>query len=142
MLLPYEDDGHEMSVLEALFNKNHRRGRSVVGNAFGLLKESWRILLNKCDLHVKIIPNVFVCCCILHNLLLQLEEVDVEELICRMVVEFDNNMEIRRHEVQAAPAFNPNADMDFDVNLVDGKVVGDLNRRAVEAFLGAQPHRA
>lgn len=142
MLVPYEDDGHERSVLEALFNKSHRRGRSVVENAFGLLKENWRILLNKCDLFVKIIPNVFVCCCIMHNLLLQREEVDVEELMRRMVIEFDNNMEIRHHEVQAAPAFNPNADIDFDVNLANGEVVGDLNRRGVEAFLGAQPHLA
>jgi hypothetical protein len=75
----FKDDDHERSVLEALFNKRHRRGRSVVENAFGLLKESWQILLNRCDLHVKIIPDVFVCCCILYNLLLQQEEVDVEE---------------------------------------------------------------
>jgi hypothetical protein len=137
MLVLYKDDGHEMNVLEALFNKRHRRGRSVVENAFGLLKESWRILLNRCDLHVKIIPNVFVCCCILHNLLLQRKEVDVKELMRRMVLEFDNEMQIRCPEVQAAPAFNPNADMEFDVNLADGEVASDLNCRAVEAFLGA-----
>jgi hypothetical protein len=32
--------------------------------------------------------------------------------------------------------------MEFDVNLTEGEVAGDANRRAVEAFLGAQPRRA
>ena len=142
MLISYKDNGHKRSVLKTLFNKRHRRGRSVVKNAFGLLKESWQILLNRCDLNVKIILDVFVSCYILHNLLLDREEVDVKELMWPLVLEFDNDVPVRRIRPKAVPVFNPNAQMDFVINLVDSEVAGIDNHRAMEAFLGAQPQRA
>jgi hypothetical protein len=96
MLVPYKDDGHKRSVIKTLFNKCHRKGRSVIEIAFGLLKESWWVLLNRWNLDVKIVPDIFVCCYILHNLLLKQEEVDVKELMCQMVTEFDNDVQVRR----------------------------------------------
>ena len=61
--------GHR-SVLECLFNKKLSRGRSVVKNAFGILKQSFRELLGTIDLHVTFIPDVVVCWCLLHNMVL------------------------------------------------------------------------
>ena len=35
--------------------------------AFGRLKEWWRRLNKKIDMHVNNVPNVVLACCILHN---------------------------------------------------------------------------
>ena len=58
------------SVLDRLYSKRLLRGRSVIENAFGILKQSFRELLDITDLHVTFLPDVVVCCCLLHNVLL------------------------------------------------------------------------
>jgi hypothetical protein len=72
LLTPYRDGsgraGHR-TVLERLFNRKLSRGRSIIENAFGILKQSFRELLDTEDLHVAFIPDVVVCCCLLHNIL-------------------------------------------------------------------------
>ena len=40
-MTPFKDDGQPRSLAEILYNKKHQRGRSVVENAFGILKENW-----------------------------------------------------------------------------------------------------
>jgi hypothetical protein len=40
-MTPFKDDGQMRSLAETYYNKRHRRGRSIVENAFGLLKENW-----------------------------------------------------------------------------------------------------
>jgi hypothetical protein len=87
IITPFKDDGHPRSLAEAYFNKRHRRGRSVVENAFGLLKENWREMGRKTDLHISIVPDVFYCCCILHNLTIQKGIVDIEEVMRRIASE-------------------------------------------------------
>jgi hypothetical protein len=37
-MTPFREDGEERSFAESLYNKRHRRGKSVVENAFGLMK--------------------------------------------------------------------------------------------------------
>jgi hypothetical protein len=68
-MVPHKDD-RPLSVLEKLYNKRLRRGRSVVENAFGFLKMNWRMLLTKSDLSINIIPDVVCACAILNNLIL------------------------------------------------------------------------
>ena len=41
IMTPFKDDGQSRSLAEILYNNKHRRGRSVVENAFGILKENW-----------------------------------------------------------------------------------------------------
>lgn len=71
----------QLSVSESLFNRRLRRGRCVVENAFGILKQSFRELLVKSDLHVTFLPDVILCCAILHNILLAQSHEEVEELL-------------------------------------------------------------
>jgi hypothetical protein len=40
IMVPFRDDGQPRNLAQTYFNKRHRRGRSVVENAFGLLKEN------------------------------------------------------------------------------------------------------
>jgi hypothetical protein len=63
-------DSVQCSILERLFNKRLSRGRSVIENAFGILKQSFRELFHITDLHIAFVPDVVVCCCLLYNILL------------------------------------------------------------------------
>lgn len=49
LMVPHKVVGN-LSVSESLFNKKLRKGRCVVENAFGILKQSFRELLQKSDL--------------------------------------------------------------------------------------------
>ena len=67
-----------LSVAEALFNKKLRKARAAVENAFGILKQTFRELLTKSDLDVAFLPDVILCCAILHNMLLGQSHEEVE----------------------------------------------------------------
>jgi hypothetical protein len=75
-------------VLETLFNRKLRRGRCVVEKAFGILKkafgilkQTFRELLLKSELDVVFLPDVIMCCAILHNVLLGQSPNEVEQLL-------------------------------------------------------------
>jgi hypothetical protein len=73
LLTPYRDGRGRTdarSILERLYNKRLSRGRSVVENAFGIFKQSFKELLQIMDLYVSFVPDVVVSCCLLHNVLL------------------------------------------------------------------------
>jgi hypothetical protein len=82
-LLPWLMVPHRglLPVADTLFNKKLRRGRGVVENAFGILKQTFRELLVKSELQVAFLPDVITCCAILHNVLLGQSHEDVERLI-------------------------------------------------------------
>jgi len=45
------------------------RARRIVENAFGILSQTWRVLLNRIEMQVDSINKITLVCCILHNLL-------------------------------------------------------------------------
>ena len=65
-------------VQKTLFNRKLPRASIIVENAFGILQQTFRELHTASDLHVTLVPDVVMCCCILHNLLFGqlVEEVD------------------------------------------------------------------
>jgi hypothetical protein len=87
MMMPFKDDGRPRSLAESYYNKRHRRGRSVIENAFGLLKENWREISRKTELDVRIVPDVVYACCILYNHTIRRDTVDFEELMRRITTE-------------------------------------------------------
>lgn len=80
LMVPHKTQGN-LTVAETLFNKKLRRGRCVVENAFGILKQTFRELLNKSELHLTFLPDVVLACAILHNVLLGQSHAHVEELL-------------------------------------------------------------
>ena len=79
LMVPHRGEGN-MPIADTLFNRKLRRGRGVVENAFGILKQTFRELLVKSDLQVVFLPDVITCCAILHNMLLGQSHGDVERL--------------------------------------------------------------
>lgn len=80
LMVPHRGPG-QLSIAELLFNKRLRRGRCVVENAFGILKQTFKELLQKSQLHVTFMPDVILSCAILHNVLLGQSAEDVDELL-------------------------------------------------------------
>jgi hypothetical protein len=80
LMVPHRN-ARNCTVLERLYNKKLRKGRCVVKNAFGILKQTFRELLVKSDLDVVFLPDVITCCAILHNILLGQSHEDVENLM-------------------------------------------------------------
>jgi hypothetical protein len=57
------------------------KGVSVVENAFGILKKTFRKLLVKNNFHTLFIHDVVTCCCLLYNMILDGRDVDVNALM-------------------------------------------------------------
>jgi hypothetical protein len=56
--------------LELLYNNKHKICCFVVENAFKNFKNNYNLKKIKFDLHmVFFVPNAFIACCLLHNLL-------------------------------------------------------------------------
>lgn len=67
--------------IETLYKNKLRTDRGVVGNAFRMLRKTWRELLEMTQFIVKYLPDVITTCAILHNALLNQGVEDVERLL-------------------------------------------------------------
>jgi len=81
-MTPYREGRH--IVLETLYERKHKRGRSVIEHVFGIFKQIFHELQYKLDLHVTFLPDFVTCCCYLHNLLLGQDEEQVQKLMERL----------------------------------------------------------
>ena len=73
LMTPYLDGPgclDQRSVLDRLYNRRFLHGRSIIENAFGILKQSFRELLTITKLNVTFVLDVVVCCVLLYNVLL------------------------------------------------------------------------
>lgn len=101
LMVPHREVGH-LSIAESLFNRKLKRGRCVVENAFGILKQSFRELLVKSDLHVTFLPDVIVNCAILHNIMLRQSHEEIEEFL--QVLQMEGLQTADVIETTASPA--------------------------------------
>ncbi|XP_039026380.1 protein ALP1-like [Hibiscus syriacus] len=76
-VIPYE--GKELPELRAEFNKRHSETRLVAHRALARLKEMWKIIQGvmwRPDKHK--LPRIILVCCMLHNIVIDLED-DVQD---------------------------------------------------------------
>jgi hypothetical protein len=100
-----------MTVLEQLYNRKHKRGRSVVEHTFGILKQSFRELLKKSELQVTFFPDVVMACCYLYNLLLGQDPFEVQRFLKLLQIEglenneaeYEENVHLQEDNVQIPP---------------------------------------
>jgi len=102
----------------------------MVENAFALLQMTFRDLHGKCNLNVYIVPDVVVCCAILHNILLKDLEEDVQWL--QQIVQIQNEL------VNAENAASSEDDLPHhDVEDMNVEVV-QLKKTKLGSFLSLQ----
>lgn len=63
-MVPHREVGN-LSFAKSLFKKKLKKDYCVAENAFGILKQSFRKLLVKSDLHISFLPDVIIACAIL-----------------------------------------------------------------------------
>jgi hypothetical protein len=95
--------------VERIFNRKLSQGRVIVENAFGILKQAFRELKLYSDLHVILVPDVVLCCALLHNILLGQSPEEVDRLLeCLqregMVPTVDDDPNIDEHPRGQPPA--------------------------------------
>ncbi len=71
-------------ILEVIFNIQLYKGRSVMENVFKILKKTFKELLLKNNLHVLFLPDVFSCCYMLQNLILDERDVNIDALMLQL----------------------------------------------------------
>lgn len=111
LMVPHRRTGH-LSMADSLFNRKLSKGRSVVENAFAMLKMTFRELRGKSELSLRFLPDVVSTCALLHNVLLQQNHDDVERLLQILQVEAANVegnprrdvLEIREGQPEHPPA--------------------------------------
>jgi hypothetical protein len=70
----------------------HKCGHFIMENTFGILKHPFQKLLEIFEIHITIILDVFTCYCLLHILICDQMEINIDQL-----------MEIIIHKVQYLP---------------------------------------
>jgi len=101
LMVPHQEC-HGLPITDALYNRNHRRGRSIVENSFTILKQTFQELLHKTKLAVSFVPDVSMTCALLHNMLLRQSSEDVQCLLNLLRTEgFEENTD---DEIEVPPA--------------------------------------
>jgi hypothetical protein len=70
-----------------LFNKQLSRVKVVIENCFGILKKTFQNLIIKSNLHELFLPNVMIYCCMLHTMIMNGKDMDIDELMQQLEVE-------------------------------------------------------
>jgi hypothetical protein len=128
----HKKDGEAHLILKLLYNQKHKRGRLVVENSFGILKQNFGKLIKKTKLHIIIVPDVFSACCLFHNSLLGRKEVDVEMLMQMIHIESMQDVD--------AQNFNGLHHGKENVHIQSQKLSREQNHRLLEIYLVAQCH--
>lgn len=107
--------------------------------ATGKLKQSFWELLEKSDLHVTFMPDVILCCAILHNILLRQSHDEVEELLRILRMEgLDGEVVDEEGAPDGAPP--DGAAQDAGENIPDNiaTVLGSARRAQLGVYLSTQ----
>jgi hypothetical protein len=93
-MTPFKEEGQH-SILEPLYNRKHKRRKSIVENSFGILNKTFKEM-QKFDLHVTSLFVVCTCCCLLHNLFRFEDETNIAKLFC--IIELEVNAQDKQQQ--------------------------------------------
>jgi hypothetical protein len=80
LMVPHKQIGVQYCILEALYNKQFSCDKVVVNN-FGILKKTLCELMIKSNLNMHFPPNVVVCYCMLHYIIINGKYINIDELM-------------------------------------------------------------
>jgi hypothetical protein len=73
----FKKNGHH-TIFKLLYKRKHKKGHSIVENYFGILKKTFKELMQKLKLNVIFLLNVFIC--LLHNLFKYEDDMNIDRL--------------------------------------------------------------
>jgi hypothetical protein len=97
----------------------------LVENNFGILKKTFRKLMIKSNLDVQFLPNVIICCYMLHNMILNGKNAKFDELMLQL--EAENAIEDRCHVLVAKHVIDQVNELDTKTTLERRKFLGSFN---------------
>ncbi len=62
--------------------------QSYYGNNFGILKKTFQELMIKSNMFVHFFTNVIICCCMLHNMILNGKDANINELMQQLAIKY------------------------------------------------------
>ena len=78
MYRPFKSEKTTLFVNEANWNFIQSSTRMCVERAFGILKGRWGMIMKRCEVPLRNIPDIVATCVVLHNLYIMNKE-DIEE---------------------------------------------------------------
>jgi len=99
-MVPHEQVSVQHSILEALYNKQLSCDK-VVANSFGILKKTLCELMIKSNLNMHFFPNVVICFCMLHNIIINGIYINIDDLMLQLeaknAIEYKHCVLVTRH---------------------------------------------
>jgi hypothetical protein len=127
------------SILETLFKKQFFHAIIFIEKKFGILKKTFHKLMIKSNLDVQFLPNVVICCYMVHNMILNGKNVDIDELMLQL--EAENVVEDRHHVLIAKHVIDQVNELDTKTTLERGKFMGSFNVMSFNNILGTIDHK-
>ncbi len=97
LMVPHKQVGVCHTIFEMLFNQKLSHSRSIVKNSFGILKQMFWELLLKISLDILFLLNVVMCCYMLHNLIMNGKDEDIETLMANWKLKMINKVQVQEH---------------------------------------------
>jgi hypothetical protein len=80
LMMPHKQINVQHSILEALYNKQLSCDK-IVENNLGILEKTLCELMIKFNLNMHFFPNAVICCCMLHNIIINGKYININELM-------------------------------------------------------------
>jgi hypothetical protein len=74
MYCPFKGQKDVLSRCRANWNFIQPSTQMCVERAFGILKGRWRIIMKRCDISLRMVPDVICTCIVLHNLCITMKD--------------------------------------------------------------------
>ena len=147
MYCPFKGGKTELSQIQANWNFVQSSTRMCVERAFGILKGRWRIIMKRCDVPLRSVPDLVATCIVLHNLCITMNDGFNENWISKAEEQLQRKIKIGAlkegqelrcerasiHEVKNRISYRENSEITDDID--DGEVEAFIvkeNEKAVD----------
>ncbi|MCO5569863.1 hypothetical protein L7F22_023577 [Adiantum nelumboides] len=140
MLVPFKGCKEGLSRLKYYWNFIQSSTKMPVERAFGMLKARFHILLKRCDMNLRYVPDLIAACLVLHNICIQHGESFDMEWVCEAEAELTVRSG-RAEEGQSAVATSLRelqATREVDIEDVMERAQGGNEGGASDLILGSE----
>ena len=145
MYYPFKGGKTELSQIHENWNFIQSSTQMCVERAFGILKGRWRIIMRRCDVPLRMIPDIVSTCIVMHNLCITMKDgfdvdwiTEAEEQLQKRIDSGDlrERQELRCERASIQEVKNRILNRD------DFMATNEANDEEIEAFLLKENERA